>query len=93
MPEDNDGKAETPGVPPAFDWDFCSIAELAKALRSRRISASELLDHVIARIEAMDQRINAVVVRDFDRAEWPPRRPIRPLPVAKRDRCSASPSR
>jgi amidase len=28
----------------------------------------ELLDHTIARIEALDQRINAVVVRDFDRA-------------------------
>lgn len=47
---------------------FCSIAELTKALRSRRISASEVLEHVIARIEALDQRLNAVVVRDFDRA-------------------------
>jgi len=32
-------------------------------------TASELLDYTIARIEALDQRINAVVVRDFDR--WP----------------------
>jgi hypothetical protein len=32
-------------------------------------TASELLDYTIARIEAVDQRINAVVVRDFDR--WP----------------------
>jgi len=54
--------------PPASPWDFASIAELAKALRSRKVSASELLDHTIARIEALDQRINAVVVRDFDRA-------------------------
>ena len=54
--------------PPASPWDFASIAELAKALRSRKVSASELLDHTIARIEALDRRINAVVVRDFDRA-------------------------
>jgi hypothetical protein len=51
------------------DLDFCSIAELTKALRSRKISASELLEHVITRIEALDQRLNAVVVRDFERAQ------------------------
>jgi amidase len=54
--------------PNPSELDFCSIAELTKALRSRRISASELLERVIARIEALDQRLNAVVVRDFDRA-------------------------
>src|SRR5262249_3416442 len=37
------------------------------ALRARKISAIELTDHVIARIEALDPNINAVVVRDFDR--------------------------
>lgn len=56
-------------APPASDWDFASIAELTKALRSRKLSASELLQHTIARIEALDQRLNAVVVRDFDRAK------------------------
>jgi amidase len=65
MPEAND-KATT--APPASEWDFASVAELAGALRSRRLSASELLEHTIARIEALDQRFNAVVVRDFDRA-------------------------
>jgi len=35
---------------------------------ARQISAVELLEHAIARIEALDPRINAVVVRDFDRA-------------------------
>jgi amidase len=60
MPESN--------APAASAWDFASIAELAKALRSRKVSALELLDHTIARIEALDRRINAVVVRDFDRA-------------------------
>jgi hypothetical protein len=53
----------------ASDWDFASIAELTKALQSRKLSASELLEHTIARIEALDGRINAVVVRDFDRAK------------------------
>src|SRR5262249_31112911 len=64
MLKGNDEKAASPPSP----WDFASIAELAKALRSRKVSASELLDHTIARVEALDRRINAVVVRDFDRA-------------------------
>ena len=37
-------------------------------MQARKISAFELTEHVIARIEALDQRLNAVVVRDFDRA-------------------------
>ncbi|HEX6705713.1 MAG TPA: amidase family protein [Albitalea sp.] len=41
---------------------------LAQALRSRRLSALEACDAAIARIEAGDRDINAVVVRDFDRA-------------------------
>jgi amidase len=55
-------------TPPASDWDFASIEGLTEALRSRKLSASELLEHTIARVEALDRRINAVVVRDFDRA-------------------------
>src|SRR5215813_9695023 len=51
------------------EWDYSSIGELSEALRSRKISASELLELTIARIEALDQRLNAVVVRDFGRAE------------------------
>jgi amidase len=37
-------------------------------IRPTWISASELLEHVTTRIEALDQRLNAVVVRDFERA-------------------------
>lgn len=37
-------------------------------LDGRQISAVELLDQAIKRIEAQDARINAVVVRDFERA-------------------------
>ena len=65
MPGANDGRKR---APPVSDWDFASIAELAKALRSRKLSASELLEQTIARIEVLDQRVNAIVVRDFDRA-------------------------
>jgi amidase len=39
-----------------------------QTLASRRISSRELVDEAIARIQALDQKINAVVVRDFDRA-------------------------
>jgi amidase len=53
---------------PHSEWDFCSIGQLSNALQSREISASELLEHTIARIEGLDERINAVVVRDFERA-------------------------
>jgi amidase len=47
---------------------YRTAAELVKALADREISARELLDAAIARIEALDPKINAVVVRDFDRA-------------------------
>jgi amidase len=53
---------------PASEWDHASIGTLSDALQSRKISASELLEHTIARIEALDPRINAIVVHDFDRA-------------------------
>ena len=47
---------------------YRTAGELAKALADRKISARELLDAAIARIEALDPKINAVVVRDFDGA-------------------------
>jgi amidase len=42
--------------------------ETASAIRSGAISPLEAVDAAIARIEALDGPINAVVVRDFDRA-------------------------
>jgi amidase len=45
-----------------------SATQLAAAVRARTVSALELTDAAIARIEALDGPINAVVVRDFDRA-------------------------
>ena len=48
--------------------NYGTAKELADALAARKISARELTDHVITRIEALDGKLNAVVVRDFDRA-------------------------
>jgi len=47
---------------------FRTATELVGALAKRQVSARELTDAAIARIEALDPKINAVVVRDFDRA-------------------------
>jgi amidase len=47
---------------------YRSAGELVSALASRQVSSRELVDSAIARIEALDPKINAVVVRDFDRA-------------------------
>jgi len=52
----------------ASEWDYPTIKEITQALQARKISASELVEHTIARIEMLDQRINAVVVHDFERA-------------------------
>ena len=51
-----------------MDPTFLSATQLAKLVSDRKIGAVELLDHFIARVEKHDPRINAVVVRDFDRA-------------------------
>lgn len=49
------------------DLDSTATA-LAAAVAARKVSAAELTDAAIARIEQRDTVINAVVVRDFDRA-------------------------
>jgi amidase len=45
-----------------------SAIELVDAIAARKLSAVEATEEAIARIEARDGPINAVVVRDFDRA-------------------------
>jgi amidase len=47
---------------------FATIKELTAALAAKKISALELTDHFIARIEALDGKLNAVVVRCFEDA-------------------------
>ncbi len=48
--------------------------DTAEAVRSGELSALEACDAAIARIEALDGEINAVVVRDFERARNAARR-------------------
>jgi amidase len=52
----------------AIDYPTATAAELIAALRNGQVSSVELTETAIARIEAKDGAINAVVVRDFDRA-------------------------
>ena len=47
---------------------FLSATDLASRLRRHEISSLALLDLYIDRIERLDGAVNAVVVRDFDRA-------------------------
>lgn len=53
---------------PASEWDYRTASDLVAALRAKRVSALELTDRAIARVEALDMRLNAVPVRDFERA-------------------------
>jgi amidase len=57
-----------PSSHPAAQWAYRSAGELAQSLMKREISALELTDQFIARIEALDGDLNAVPVRDFTRA-------------------------
>jgi amidase len=50
------------------DVPFRSAKQLAAAIRARKIGCLELLDLHIARVEKYDGALNAVVVRDFERA-------------------------
>jgi amidase len=52
----------------AIDYPTAGAGALAGALAVGEVSATRLCETAIARIEAMDGAINAVVVRDFDRA-------------------------
>ena len=50
-----------------YTLSYGTTKDLVAALAAGKISALELTDHVIARIEALDPKLNAVVARDFDR--------------------------
>ena len=51
-----------------LDIPFRSARQLAAGVRKKEIGCLELLDLYLTRIERYDGAINAVVVRDFDRA-------------------------
>ena len=49
-------------------WSFKTAVELSAALKAKKVSAVELAQDAIGRIERHDDKINAVCVRDFSRA-------------------------
>ena len=51
-----------------MELGFLSAKKLAALVRLGKVGCLELLDHFIARVERLDGRTNAIVVRDFDRA-------------------------
>ncbi|MBV8926863.1 MAG: amidase [Bradyrhizobium sp.] len=53
---------------PKSQWSFSTAVELNEALKAKKVSAVELTRDAIGRIERHDGRINAICVRDFDRA-------------------------
>jgi amidase len=59
---------ETLSTHPAAQWAYRSAGDLAQSLAKKEVSALELTDQFIARIEALDGDLNAVPVRDFARA-------------------------
>jgi len=66
-----------------LDIPFRSAKQLAADIRRKKIGCLELLDLYLARIEKYDGALNAVVVRDFDRARSRARAADRAL--SKRD--------
>src|SRR3954464_914960 len=50
------------------EWSFKSAGELSAALTAKKVSAVELTQDAIDRIERHDSKVNAICVRDFDRA-------------------------
>ena len=82
--------------PSADNFSYQTLEGQVATLAARRISSTELVEQSIARIEALDGRINAVVSRDFARARGAAkeadaalsrgeRRPLLGLPVTVKE--------
>jgi amidase len=52
-----------------MDPTYATATELVGALRDRTISSRELLDHLLARVDQDNARLNAIVALDVDRAQ------------------------
>src|SRR5687768_16495407 len=52
----------------AGELAFASATDLAQRIQRKQISSFELTRYYIERIERFDELLNAVVVRDFERA-------------------------
>jgi Asp-tRNA(Asn)/Glu-tRNA(Gln) amidotransferase A subunit family amidase len=50
------------------EYDACDAVALADLVRRREVSPAELLEEAIARVERLDPRVNAVVLRFYERA-------------------------
>lgn len=50
------------------DLNFASIETLSSLIRGKELSPSELMEHTLARIEAINPKINAIVALDAERA-------------------------
>ena len=50
------------------DLAFQSATELAAGIRDKKVSSLELLDYFIGRVEKFNPALNAIVVKDYDRA-------------------------
>ena len=50
------------------EWTYKTAGELADALAAKQVSAVELAEDAIQRIESCEARVNAMCVRDFSRA-------------------------
>src|SRR6202012_3714343 len=53
---------------PKSPWSFKTAVEVASALKAKKVSSVELTQDAIGRIERHDDKVNAICVRDFDRA-------------------------
>lgn len=62
------GASSAASSPAPRDLAFSPATELAQMIRRKQVSSVELTRHYIGRIERFDAALNAVVVRDFERA-------------------------
>jgi amidase len=62
------GRVRRNGAQPPEELAYTTAATLARRIRRRELSPVEVLDHFIARIEALNPALNALVVFEFDEA-------------------------
>jgi amidase len=64
------------------DYERYDALGLAELVRRGEVSASELLEEAIARSEAVNDQLNAVVIKDYDAARRRARDPLPDTPLA-----------